>query len=110
MVPRPDRTGVPGRGGQQDLGLEPGRLDQGGLADLGRQGAIGDEEDIALEVGSLVTGPDLGDHSVDLHRGPVGQAPLEGHHVVELHRVSGGHRHPELERGGVLDAEDATDE
>ena len=79
------RTGSPGSGGHEDLGLEAGGLHLRRLADLGRQHAVGDEEHVAVEAGALVAGPHLGDDAVDARPAPpVGQRPLERDDVVEL--------------------------
>ncbi len=39
----------------------------------------------------------------------VGEIPLEGDNVVQLQIAARGHAHPELERGGVLGADDPSD-
>ena len=91
-----------GQGRDEDLGLEAGGLDQSGPADLGGQDPRLDQEDVAVQRGALVAGPDLAHHPVDLHRAPVGQGPLEGHDVVELEERVGADPDPELQRRGVL--------
>ena len=90
----------------EDLGLEPGGQHLGGLADLGGQHAVGDEEDVAVEPGALVRGPHLRDDARDAQRLAVGQHAVDHHDVVELQVGALADPDPELERGGRLGADD----
>src|SRR5262249_21379286 len=66
----------------EHLWLEPSRLHERGFADLCRQHAVFDEEDITVESGALVPGPHLGDHAEDVDRLVVaGETTLEGNDV-----------------------------
>jgi hypothetical protein len=101
---------VAGPGRDEDLGLEPGGGDLGGLGHLGRQHAVGDEEHVGVETGALVAGPHLADHPEDLHHLSAGQHPFQRHHVVELKVAVLGDAHPELQWRGVLGSDDASDD
>ena len=74
-APRPAArcTTAPGGGRHVDLRVDPGGGDLGGLLHLGGQRAVGDGEDVGVELGALVPGPHLGDHPGDGHRLAVGQ-------------------------------------
>ncbi len=91
----------------EDLGLETGGEDLRGLADLGREHTVLDEEDVAVEAGALVARPHLRDDAVDADLVARGEHALEGDDVVELQDRALGHRHPEVQRRGVLRAEHA---
>ena len=93
----------------EDLRLDPGGHDLGGLGDLGRQHAVLDQEDVAVELRPLVAGPDLFDHAEHLDPLAVGEDAVGGDHVVELQVLVVGDGHPVLERGCVLGADDTAD-
>jgi hypothetical protein len=74
-----------------------------------REHPVLDEEHVRVEARALVTGPHLGHHPEHRHDLPAGQHPFQCDDVVELQVLAVGHRHPELERRGVLGADDPTD-
>src|SRR5205085_3553921 len=53
-----------------------------------------------------VPGPHLGDDAVDAHGAAAGQLPFGGNDVVELQVAIVTDPDPELQRGGVLGADD----
>ena len=100
---------LPGEGRHEHLGLEPGRRDLGGLGHLGRQEPLFDQEDVGIEAGAFVAGPDLADHPVDVDDLASREVAFERDDVVELEKPLRIDPHPELERGGVFGSDYPTD-
>ena len=99
--------GGAGAGRDVDLGFDPGGGDLGGLLDGGRQHAVADQEDVGGEAGAFVAGGDLGDDAGGGDRADAGDVAGGDDDVVELQVAVGGQRDVELQRGGVLAAQDA---
>ncbi len=66
-APTARRTGAPGLGGTNVSGSSRGGADLGCLDGLGREHTVGHEEDVRVEAGPLLAGPDLGDHPGESH-------------------------------------------
>ena len=99
-----------GRRRHVDLRVDPGGGDLGRLLHLRRQRAVGDGEDVGVELRALVPGPDLGDHAGDRRPARRSGSSRCGHHdVVELQVGAGRDRRPELQRGRVGGAEHPAD-
>ena len=110
LVPRRPAHGRARKRRHVDLGLHARREDLRGFDRLRRQHAVGDEEHVGVEVCAFVAGPYLRDDARDAHRlvAP-GNVSLAHHYVVELEVLVGSERDPELERGRIVGADDATD-
>ena len=89
----------------EDLRHHPGDLHHCGLRHLGRQQPVGDEEHVALEASPLVPGPHLPDDAVEAELLAGGKDAIQRQHIVELHVLPRRHRHPELQRRGIVGAQ-----
>ena len=87
------------------LGHDARHLDLGRLDDVGGEDAVGDQEHVGVEAGTLVAGPHLADDAVDGDLLAGRQDAIGGHDVVELQVPVGRQGDPELERGGVVGAQ-----
>ena len=99
-----------GARGHVELGLDPRGHDLGDLLHLGGQDAVGDEEDVGAEGRAFVAGADLGDDAAGDDRADAGDVAFGGDDVVELQVGAGRERDGELQRRGVLGADDAADD
>ena len=94
-------TSGTGPGRHVHLGLDPRRGDLRRLDRLGREHAVGDEEDVGVEAGALVPGADLGDDARQPHRFRLAarHRALADDDVVELQVLVLGERDPERRAG-----------
>ena len=107
---RPGAPRRPGSGGTKTSGSTRVVVH---LGDLARPAAGSTpsaiEEHVGVEARALVPGPDLRHDAGDRDRLAAGQRPRAHHDVVELQVLALAQRHPELQRRGVLGADDPAD-
>ena len=76
----------------------------GRLADLRGKDPLDDQEDVAVETGTLMPSPHLADYAVQADPITGRQIPIDCYDIVELQSRARSDRDPELKRRGIVGA------
>ena len=87
------------------LGHHSGQLYLRRLADLSRKDPLHDEEHVAVETGTFMPGPHLAHDAVQADGLTIGQGAVDGNYIIQLQVGAGGNGNPELQRRGVVRAQ-----